>query len=121
MTLPRAVLGTAGASLRTVPPHGDWVLLSGNRWVRPETVSREPVPLVPPSAALRALLAAVSRVVPLKERDARRYYFAVGGRFCGVPTVLHELSVSSWTGLSWQDLCSHRPFVDVAGAMYRQA
>ncbi|WP_026328187.1 hypothetical protein [Streptomyces sulphureus] len=81
-----------------------------------------PAPAVgpaPPSPALDALTAAVSRVLPAKDCDAGRSYFAVGGRLSEVPSVLHELDTSGWGGLAWRHLCSHRTLAEVAGSMHR--
>ncbi|MFE3383115.1 hypothetical protein, partial [Streptomyces anulatus] len=69
---------------------------------------------------LDALTAAVRRVVPSGDLDVRESYFAAGGRLSYVPALLYRLKESGWEGLAWEELCSHRPLTEVAGAMYRR-
>ncbi|WP_217224378.1 condensation domain-containing protein [Streptomyces anulatus] len=73
-----------------------------------------------PARALDALTAAVRRVVPSGDFDVRESYFAAGGRHSCVPGLLYGLQESGWDGLAWEELCSHRPLTEVAGAMYRR-
>ncbi|NEB96711.1 condensation domain-containing protein [Streptomyces anulatus] len=83
-------------------------------------VSSLPAEPAPPARALDALTAAVRRVVPSGDLDVRESYFAAGGRLSYVPALLYRLKESGWEGLAWEELCSHRPLTEVAGAMYRR-
>ncbi|MFJ6142599.1 condensation domain-containing protein [Streptomyces anulatus] len=73
----------------------------------------------PSSAALDALRTVVTRALPSEAWDAQRCYLASGGELAAVPGVLEGLKKSGWEGLSWKDICSHRPFSELAAAMRR--
>jgi hypothetical protein len=71
----------------------------------------------PSSHALDALKASAEPFLFPGKWDAQRCYLAAGGDLGAVPGVLHGLKKSGREGLGWKDICTHRPFSDLAGSM----
>ncbi|WP_016701224.1 hypothetical protein [Actinoalloteichus spitiensis] len=73
----------------------------------------------PPSPERDALVEILRAYLPPGPVDGTSSYLAAGGTFTSVPAILHRATLAGWTGLTWQDLCSHRPIAELGGALRR--
>ena len=77
-------------------------------------------PVAPPDPpALAGLVAAVRRLCGVADVDPATSYLAAGGTARAIPSVLHAVSAAGWAGLTWRDLCSHRPLRVLAAGLDR--
>jgi hypothetical protein len=86
--------------------------------IRVHTAGAVPAERADPPA-LADLVAAVGRLCAVGDVDPAASYLSTGGTVRAIPSVLHAVLAAGWTGLTWRDLCSHRPLHALAAGLGR--
>lgn len=73
------------------------------------------------SPSLDALVKALDPLLNSDDWSTGQCYFDAGGELSSVPALLLRLERAGWEGLTWQEICSHRPVRDLATRMRRRS